>query len=148
MHKKKPDKVLLSECDLTNMEKQPKRVKYHQTAVWASTVTSLHLIATVFGQGCCRGNTSPASTRTSPLTPGEATFDPRALLQGHGVSSGQRTVKALHWLAIIRPLHTLICLIGILTNWPFGHCLQRFILFTRSFVFVNAAARDIHVPGT
>lgn len=61
--------------------------------------------------------------RSSALwPPGELTFGLRVIKRGQGVSSCWKTVKALHWLAIICPFHTLIYVIGILTNWPFVHC--------------------------
>lgn len=61
--------------------------------------------------------------RSSALwPPGELTFGLRVIKRGQGVSSCWKTVKALHWLAIICPFHTLIYVIGILTNRPFVHC--------------------------
>lgn len=57
-----------------------------------------------------------------PLTPEKVTFGLRVTegggVRGQRVRSCLKTVKALHWLAIICPFHTLISVIGILTNWP------------------------------
>lgn len=57
----------------------------------------------------------------SPLTPGGLTFGLR-IIRGEGggwVSSRLKTVKALAWLAIIRPFRTPIYVIGVLTKWTF-----------------------------
>lgn len=86
--------------------------------------------------GCgCHGNAScsrnaPWLHESWPLTWGQCVGGVM------WVSSCLKRVKALHWLAVICLLCTLICVIGILSTWNFV-----LIQFTRDQSFVLQTAR-------